>query len=158
MVQLNPRQVIVVSSRESNHDNMLTIASHCRLSGQDKLYGISVSKIHFSHKLISASKTFCVNFLSYDQSEIAKGAGSISGSEGDKFSKLVIEKDDCGTIDCCRIKDAAAWLECEVIEEVPTGDHTFFIGKIIRAEENPERTELKRLMYVGDKTYSTTIR
>jgi flavin reductase (DIM6/NTAB) family NADH-FMN oxidoreductase RutF len=52
------------------------------------------------------------------------------------------------------LSDAAAWLECEVRQEVVLGDHTLFVGEVVDCGASDEgapllRTEDTRLNYGG---------
>ena len=139
---VNPRQAIVATTRGEveimgktvHKDNAFTLTWHCPLSHEPFLYGISVSPDRFSYKLIKKSKVFVINFLSHQYRDDVLLVGTQSGLAQDKFQKTKFSKKDANTLDCCRIKEADAWLECEVVDEVEVGDHVFFIGKVIHKE------------------------
>jgi flavin reductase (DIM6/NTAB) family NADH-FMN oxidoreductase RutF len=40
------------------------------------------------------------------------------------------------------LSGAAGWLTARTIDELPTGDHTFFVAEILTMEEAPEPTSL----------------
>ena len=159
---INPRQTVVVTCRgaaevlgkEKLIDSGLTVAWHCPLSFDPELYGIAIGKTRFSKKLISENKVFAVNFLSFEQKDIALTFGTTSGQTTDKFKESGTTKEDCDTIDCCRIRESAAYLECEVIDEFEVGDHIFFVGKVGKKKQN---TEGKRLFYKGDNQFTSTV-
>jgi len=138
----NPRQVILVSSRahinimgkEQLKDDIITLAWHMPTSFNPELYAISVGKTRFSHKLISESKVFVVNFIPYELKKEALFCGTKSGEHIDKFKESGLTKEEAQSIDCPRIKEAIGYHECEVINEIETGDHTIFVGKIVNSE------------------------
>ena len=156
-----PCQVILVTTRGSTEllgktvtkDNIITMAWHSPLSFEPMLYGISIGKTRFSHKLVEDSKVFAVNFMTHDHKDKALYCGRNSGISVDKFEKSGLTKEECESIDCCRIKEAAACLECEVIDSFDVGDHTFFVGKIIKAVQKSDK---KRLLYSGREQFTTT--
>ncbi|MBW2997216.1 flavin reductase family protein [Candidatus Woesearchaeota archaeon] len=157
-----PIQVILISTRgttellgkEVTKDNMMTAAWHCPLSFEPPLYGISIAKTRFTYKLIKDSKVFCVNFLPYELKEKAVYCGTASGASTDKFEKTGLTKEECESIDCCKVGDAAAQLECEVVDEFEVGDHVFFVGKVLR---NIDKNDKKRLLYNEDDKFTSTL-
>jgi flavin reductase (DIM6/NTAB) family NADH-FMN oxidoreductase RutF len=158
----NPRQAILVTTRgtarllgkEMSKDNIFTLTWHTPLSFDPELYGISVAKTRFSFQLIRASKVFCVNFMPYDKKEQVLFCGRTSGAGADKFEKTGLTKEECESIDCCRIAEACAYLECEVIDEFETGDHVFFVGKILKNVFNDDK---KRPFFIGRDKFTSTL-
>lgn len=136
----HPRQVILVTSRakmnvlgkEVIKDDIITLAWHMPTSFDPDLYAISVGKTRYSYKLINKSKVFCVNFIPYELKDQALFCGRHRGEHTDKFKML--GKDECEKIDCPRIKEALAYLECEVINEIETGDHVIFVSQVLNQQ------------------------
>ncbi len=159
---VNPRQTIVVTTRGEvelfgksvKKDNAFTLTWHSPLSYDPFLYGISVHPRRFSFKLLKKSKVFVVNFMAHQYRDDVLLFGSESGLSVDKFAKSKFTKEEAEHIDCCRIKEASAWLECEIIDSVEVGDHVFFIGKVIFSKVNDDK---KRLFYLGGGRFTSTI-
>ena len=159
---VNPRQTVVVTCRGSADvlgrkkmiDSGLAVAWHSPLSFDPELYGICIGKTRFSLKLISESRVFAVNFMGFGQKETALVFGSTSGHAADKFAKSGASKVECDSIDCCRIGEAAAFLECEVIDEFDVGDHVFFVGKVLNKRQVNDD---KRLFYKGGSSFTSTL-
>jgi flavin reductase (DIM6/NTAB) family NADH-FMN oxidoreductase RutF len=157
-----PLQVILVTTRgkaellgkDVSKDNIITLAWHCPLSFEPLLYGIAVGKTRFSHDLIKESKVFAVNFIPHELKDKALYCGRSSGATVDKFEKSGLTKEECDNIDCCRIKEASAILECEVITEFEAGDHTLFVGKV---QNEINKDDKKRLLYLGSERFTSTI-
>jgi flavin reductase (DIM6/NTAB) family NADH-FMN oxidoreductase RutF len=160
--EANPRQVICVTTRAEMEilgkkqikDNIFTLAWHAPISFDPKLYGIIVGKERYSFELIEKSKCFVVNFIPKEWSEQALFVGKHSGKHIDKFEKTGLEKIDAETIDCCRLKDCAGFLECEVIYQIELGDHVLFVGKVLKSSS----TKQQRLFYLGNNEFTSTIR
>ena len=152
----NPRQVILVSSRadieimgrKQVKDDIITLAWHMPASFNPELYAISIGKTRFSHKLISDSKVFVINFIPYELKKQALFCGTRSGEHIDKFKEAGLTKEEAEKIDCPRIKEAIAYHECEAINQIDTGDHTIFIGKIV----NSELKANKKRLFQGDSS------
>jgi flavin reductase (DIM6/NTAB) family NADH-FMN oxidoreductase RutF len=154
---VNPMPTSLVTTRGKDSrgkivDNVLTIAWQCPLSFQPQMFGISVAKTRYSFSLISESKVFCVNFLTYEQKDLALSCGQTTGMNTDKFQKFRIAKDECETIDCCRLANYSGYLECEVVEQVDVGDHVFFIGKVLKSSGTADS---KRLLHLGEGRFTT---
>lgn len=147
----NPRQVILVSSRYKDKDNVMTLAWHSPASFAPELYTIFVGKQRFSYDMIKQSKCFCVNFISKDDKELALIAGRKSGRDVDKFEE--IEKEECEKIDCPRVKNAVAFMECELVDEIEIGDHVVFVGKVVNKKELRKGG---RLFQMEGDTFTTT--
>ena len=145
----NPRQIILVTSRWQNKDDIITLAWHMPLSFGPMMYGISIGKKRFSLELIRNSKIFVVNFISKEFKEDVLFCGEVSGREVDKFKETRFEKEEAETINCPRIKQALGYLECEVVDEIETGDHILFIGKVKKAELKKHGVRLFHIS--GDK-------
>ena len=157
-----PAQVVLITTRgrtellgkQVTKDNIMTAAWHCSLSFEPPLYGISIGKTRFSYRLIKESKVFAVNFITYELQKEALYCGQASGATTDKFRGSGLTKEECEAIDCCKIREATAQLECEVVDSFETGDHIFFIGKILK---NIAKEDKKRLLYKGNSSFTTTI-
>ncbi|MCD5396247.1 MAG: flavin reductase family protein [Candidatus Pacebacteria bacterium] len=62
----NSRQIILVTSRWQDKDDIITLAWHTPLSFEPMMYGICAEKRRYSLELIRKSKVFVVNFVSKD--------------------------------------------------------------------------------------------
>ena len=99
-----------------------------------QLYAISVGKTRFSCKLIQKSKAFVVNFMDIKNEKEVLFCGTNSGEHIDKFKESGLTKEEAEKLDCARIKEALAYAECEVINEIETGDHIIFVGKVLTSD------------------------
>ncbi|MAG07860.1 hypothetical protein CMO89_00125 [Candidatus Woesearchaeota archaeon] len=159
----NPRQTILVTCREKiadkftgrEHikDNIITLDWHMPVSFQPFLYAIAIGKKRFSHNLIKESMVFVVNFMPYHLEEEVLDCGRHSGAHMDKFEKTGLAKEEADRIDCPRIRQALAILECEIINSIDAGDHTVFISKVVHSEEKEKG---KRLFHTEGDEFTTT--
>ena len=158
----DPRQVILVTSREEMDimgkkevkDNIITIAWHMPVSFNPNLYAISIGKTRFSCEIIKKSKAFAVNFVPFELKKQVLVCGTKSGIHIDKFKEAGLTKEECKSIDCPRIKEALAYIECEVINEVDAGDHIIFVGKVLNSEIKKNG---KRLLQRGNDFVTTAV-
>lgn len=159
----HPRQVVLISSRanveimgkEQTKDNVMTIAWHMQTSFKPELYAISIGKTRFSHKLIKKSRVFVVNFMSHKNEKEVLLCGRTAGEHVDKFKKANLTKLEAEKIDCPIVKEAIAYLECEVIDELDTGDHTVFVGKVVKSDLNKQD---RRPFQLTGNDFTTTIK
>jgi len=159
----NPTQTILVScrgnakdkfsSRKILKDNLFVLDWHMQTSFEPFLFAISVGKTRFSHQLIKESRVFAVNFMQYSLKDKVLYCGRRSGEHIDKFNEAGLTKQEAETIDCCRVKESLAFIECEVMQEIETGDHTIFVAKVTKQEEKEPG---KRLFHLGGDNFTTT--
>lgn len=151
----NPRQTVLITSRFKDKDNIMTADWHTPLSFEPMMYAVSIGKTRYSLELIRQSKVFVVNFMSKDYEKEILYCGTYSGKKVDKFQATGLTKEESETINCPRIKEALAYLECQVEKEIETGDHILFIGKVSKAEL---RYYGKRLFHLFNDQFTTTER
>ena len=149
----NPRQVVLVTSSYKNKDNVITLDWHTPLSFDPMLYAIAVAKVRFSCELIKKSKVFIVNFMSTDYEKEILYCGRHSGRDLDKFKSTGLTREKAEKILCPRLREALAFLECQVIKEIETGDHILFIGKVVNYQLKKKG---KRLFHLWADKFTTT--
>ena len=118
----------------------LTVASLTSLALEPPLVGISISRQAALHELLRASGGFAVSLLSGEQRDLAqhfaRGVPPIAMWHGVEVLAGVRGP---------RLAAAVGWLECELAGEHEAGDHTFFVGRVERAEPGADATPLIRL-------------
>jgi len=148
---VSPRQTVLITCRGKAKvlgvpqlkDNIMTLDWHMPVSFDPFLYSIAVGKDRFSQRLIKDSGVFVVNFLSHKHMEHARYCGKHSGELVDKFRKL--DKDEAEVLDCPRLRDAVAFLECQVTDVYDAGDHTVFVGRVVNSKLISENKRLFHL-------------
>jgi len=123
-----------------------------RTSISPELYAISIGKTRYSLGLIKKSKVFVVNFMPYYLRDAILYCGRTSGVITDKFKETGLHKEEAESVDCPRIAEAIAYLECEVVTEVEAGDHVILIGKVIRSLLKKEE---KRIFHIEGNDFTT---
>ena len=149
----NPTQTVIVScrgraivlGRMQERDNLTVLGWHMPVSRQPFRYAISLEKHRFSLHLIRESGVFVVNFLSLSHRDAALAFAKQSGMHADKFAK--IEKLEAHSIDCPRLRDAAAFLECRLESEHDLDDHALLIGRVLNSRVLSDR---RRLFHLGN--------
>lgn len=150
-----PRQVILITSRYNEKDNIMTASWHTPVSFDPELYAVVIGKSRFSLELIERSNVFAVNFIPRELETQAVMVGRTSGRHKDKFKESKLEKQEASTIDCPVLAEAVAHLECEVQDKIDAGDHVIIIGKVMQRNINKSSKRLFQLI-TGNK-FTTTL-
>jgi flavin reductase (DIM6/NTAB) family NADH-FMN oxidoreductase RutF len=88
----------------------------------------------YSHGLITATGEYVINVVGLEMQPEVEFCGNHSGRDCDKIPLAGLELRPAKKIKTPQLKDALATLECKVEQQVPAGDHTFFIGRVVYAE------------------------
>ena len=126
-----PELVVVVTARYDDRENAMTATWHSPISFSPALYGIFISPKRFTHQLITGSREFCLNFITFEKAEIAARIGGVKGAKIDKLSLLNIKTEKGVKVGAPILKDAYVSLECRVTDRRPYGDHDLFVGEVL---------------------------
>jgi len=127
---LMARGVVVITTCLGEKLNGMSACWVSRSAEQPFLLMASIWKKNFSHDLIKKSGVFAVNILRSDQVDVARYFGKQSGRDVEKFSQIAFKTGKTGSpilIDCM------AYLDCKVVGEIDSGDHTIFLGAVQEA-------------------------
>ena len=89
---------------------------------------VQIYKGNYSHRLISLSHTFGLNFLSLDQLHLIRDFGLVSGAEREKLSEVEYSLGETGVP---ILGASMAYLECRVINAMDGGDMTCFLADVV---------------------------
>ncbi len=135
-----PCGVSVVSVDLEGERLGLTVASLISLSLEPALVGISISRQAALHELLRAAGAFSVSLLAADQAPLAqhfaRGVPPIA-----IWSGIELRSDGRAPL----LAGAIGWLECDLDAEHPAADHTFFVGRVVRAKQGADVPPLLRL-------------
>jgi len=127
-----PTGVCVVTVRTGEKINGMTVAWATQVSFKPRLIAVSIAPPRFSYGLIKESGFFCINALPESAMKLAKHFGFKSGRKTDKFKGIEYENALKGSP---VLKEAFAYLECEVKDVFPSGDHDIFVGEVVDSGE-----------------------
>ena len=149
-----PSGLYVVGSRAGDRRNAMTLNLAMQVSTDPKLMGIAVLNEALTHALITEGRVFSLCIIEREDRAIVR-----------KFTKPVEVDTAARTLNGFAFHDgrtgapildqAAAWIECELRQTVPVGDHTLFLGEVVdagfnKAEDTPVlRMEDTRMNYGG---------
>ena len=142
---LIPRRVVMVTTRLGSKDNVLPIDWHIPVSFQPKYYAICLESHNHSAHIIRQSGAFVVNFVDATLEEKILLCGRVSGKEADKFALSGLQRSEAQTVNAPVLVEAIGHLECRVTEEKTWGDHTIFVGEVLRT--NMEEGKVRELYH-----------
>jgi flavin reductase (DIM6/NTAB) family NADH-FMN oxidoreductase RutF len=99
-------------------------------SFEPPLVAVGVRVDSGAHAVIDASRSFALNVLGKGQQALAQAFFRDVQREGDRIGGHRIRK---GTTGAPLLEEAAAWIECRVVERVTRGDHSLVLGEVVDA-------------------------
>lgn len=134
---LYPRNVVLVSCMDQkDKSNLITLCWCTPTSFRPPMVAISVGHERYSHKLIEENKEFVVNIPTMDILEDVLLCGRTTGKTTDKLKKTLLTPLPAKRVKPQIIKECVAHIECKLIQQIKTGDHTLFVGEAITAYSN----------------------
>lgn len=119
-----PSGVTVVTTQLQGKQYGMTVASFASLSLEPPLVIVCIEKVVATHNAIAEAGHFAVSILAAGQEAIS--AQFATRSE-EKFSNVPTRP---GVLGAPLIDGALATLECRLLEALPGGDHTIFVGHV----------------------------
>jgi len=108
----------------------LTVSAFCSVSLEPPLVLVCVERFADSHACIRDAGFFAVNILDAERGEfLSRRFAAFSVS--DKFDGIGYREESTGAP---VLEDSVAWIDCRVVESLPGGDHTIFLGEVIAAD------------------------
>jgi len=160
---LHPRHTVLVTCVDKkSRANIITLAWSMPTSINPPMVVISIAPKRHSYRMIEETGEFVVNVPTMDIVRETLFCGRISGTECDKFKEAPLTPLPAKKVRPPIIKECIAHLECELVKQIPTGDHTLFIGKVLTAYANMKvftRTynirKVKPVYHMGGDDFAT---
>lgn len=128
-----PSGICVVTIDLEGQRAGLTVGSLTSLSLEPALVGFALGHQTSLHELLRGAGEFGVSLLSGDHEGVAQHfARSVPPIA--LWTGIDLRDDVDGPP---LLAEARGWLRCAVEAEHPTGDHTFFVGRVVWAELGP---------------------
>ena len=147
---LYPRQTVLVTTRLEGKDNIITLDWSIPVSFKPPLLAISVApQRHSFHRLKEAGE-FVLAIPTPEMEEAALYCGTHSGRDTDKFKETGLTKEKAEKVNAPLIREAGANIECRIYESIEAGDHTMFIGEILKEHKKSDNV----LMDLGHRKFT----
>ena len=134
---LHPRHVVLVSCVDkAGKANIVTLAWSMPTSHNPPMLTVSISPKRYSHQLIQETREFVVNIPTMDIVKETLLCGRTTGRKYDKFKEARLTPIPAKMVQPPIIKECVAHLECKLHQQITTGDHTIFVGRVLAAYAN----------------------
>ena len=129
--QLPIRPIYLVTAEHEGKRSIITVGMFAYFSGKPTLVGVGIAPSRFSFGLIQKSGEFVVNIADEKLSDAVRICGENSGADVDKFELAHLTPQKGIKVNASMIGESPLSIECKVVKEVETGDHTWFIGEVL---------------------------
>lgn len=96
---------------------------------------VQIYKGNYSHRLITQSGEFALNFISREQLHLIRDFGLVSGIDRDKMAGV---EHTVGVTGSPLLAGCMGYLECQVINAMDGGDMTCFLANVVAGASDPE--------------------
>jgi flavin reductase (DIM6/NTAB) family NADH-FMN oxidoreductase RutF len=164
---LNPGPVGIVTASWRAMTNAAPIAWMAPLSMAPPLVGCVVHPHRHTADMIRFSEEFAINIPGPSLLKQTAFLGSQSGLNTNKIEAAKLETFSGMRIDAPLIEGCLAWIECGLHDVIAIGDHTLFVGRVVRVQALDEAyagqwllsdPAYSPLTYIGGTTYATISR
>ena len=143
------RIVLAVSIDESDKPNIIVLGWKMQTSINPPMVAISIGKTRYSHGLLLRSGEFVLAIPGRDLAEEVLYCGTHSGRDVDKFKETNLTAISASKVRPPLIKECIANIECKIVGNLDTGDHTIFVGEVQANWVSEE--EQKNLLSIGQE-------
>ncbi|MDR0949926.1 MAG: flavin reductase [Lachnospiraceae bacterium] len=136
--------VYVISTMDGNRPTGCTANSAMQITSDPATIAISINHDNFTNSCIEKTGKFAITILGeHTDPGIIGTFGFQSGRTVDKFADVAYESKEEIPV----IKDACAYMVCEVVHKMETESHTVFLGKVIDADILQDDVEMTYAYY-----------
>jgi flavin reductase (DIM6/NTAB) family NADH-FMN oxidoreductase RutF len=125
---------------------------------------IGIAPKRYSHQLIEETKEFVVNIPTMGIVKETLFCGRRSGRMYDKFKEARLTPLPAKMVQPPIIKESVAHLECKLHQQVTTGDHTLFVGRVLTAytdegvfDKKFDLKKVKPIYHMGGDDFVTLV-
>ena len=122
--------VYVIGAKQEAALNVFTATWVTQVSFKPPLVVAGIAKDSLSYRMIEASRVFSINFLGRDQKMLAQHFLKPAHTGGNKLEGVRYR---LGRLGAPILEEAIAFVECEVRDIHPGGDHAIVIGEVVEA-------------------------
>jgi flavin reductase (DIM6/NTAB) family NADH-FMN oxidoreductase RutF len=125
----------VIGSRNSEEVNGMTANWLTQVSFDPRMVIVAVESAARTLENIRASRVFSVNVIAEADTDLIEKFVEPQKRAGNKLGDVDFRTESTG---CPVLDRALSWFECEVAQEVVTGDHVLVIGIVVNGGQNRE--------------------
>lgn len=135
---LNPGPVAIVTTSWRGISNAAPIAWCAPVSMQPPMVGIVVHPHRHTADLIRFSDNFALNIPGPSLVKQTAFLGSLSGLNNNKLESAGLSLFSPLSIDAPLIEGCLAWIECTLQDVIRLGDHSLFVGNVMKVQADDE--------------------
>jgi len=160
---LNPGPVAIVTTAWRGNTNAAPIAWTTPLAMEPPLVGCVIHPHRHTSDMIRFSQEFAINIPGPSLLKQTHFLGTLSGLQHNKIEAAGLEMFSAQRLEVPLLEGCLAWIECGLQDVIPMGDHTLFVGKVVRVQALDEayaqqwKLEERRyspLTYIGGTRYA----
>ncbi len=122
--------VTIVTTRTGETIHGFTVNAFASVTADPPTVLICVNKTARAHPIIAASGAFCVNILALEQQHLAETF--MTAEPHERFANVTHREGPSGSP---ILDDVLAYVDCNVEQEITSGTHTIFIGRVLASGE-----------------------
>ncbi len=149
---LNPGPVAIVTTSWRAEANAAPVSWTAPLSMGPPLVGCVIHPHRHTADMIRFSEEFAINIPGPDLLKQTAFLGSISGLQTNKIEAAGLETFGAQSISAPLIEGCLAWIECGLVDVIPVGDHTLFVGNVVKVQALDEAYAQRWLL--NERKYS----
>ncbi|MFQ5673573.1 MAG: flavin reductase family protein [Nitrospinales bacterium] len=120
--------LFILTARFGDREDAILVSWVNQCSFEPLTVSVALAKSRPARLLVEASNSFSLNILGTDSNGLLKRFSKPPAAGTDVFEGLDIRR---GALGLAVLNDAVSHLECEVIQQVPVGDHVLYVGKVV---------------------------
>jgi flavin reductase (DIM6/NTAB) family NADH-FMN oxidoreductase RutF len=161
---LNPGPVAIVTTSWRGITNAAPIAWLAPLSMEPPLVGCVIHPHRHTADMIRFSEAFAINIPGPALLKHTAFFGSQTGLNTNKIEASGLEVFSPLAIDAPLLEGCLAWIECTVQDVIRIGDHTLFVGSVVKVQADDEAyaqqwllndLEHRPLTFIGGTRYAS---
>jgi len=135
---LNPGPVAIVTTAWRGVSNAAPIAWCAPVSMQPPMVGIVVHPHRHTADLIRFSDNFAINIPGPSLVKQTAFLGSLTGLDNNKLESSGLGLFNPLVVDAPLIEGCLAWIECTLQDVIRLGDHSLFVGNVVKVQADDE--------------------
>lgn len=144
--------ILVVSVDEKQQVNVMPAGWAMICSGDPAMFAVAINRHNYTHEVIAKQREFVVAFPSREMEADILYCGTHSGRDGSKLEHTNLETTPATAIQTPLLKNCRLNLECKLVEQIATGDHSIFAGQVMVAHVDPAAAP--NLVNFGNHTFA----
>jgi len=129
--------VVLLTTTYKGVRNVMPLSWFMPVSSDPPLVAISVGEQRHTAEMIAHSQEFALNIPKRPYLHHVQYLGSLRGEKIDKIEATQWETFVPTKITSPLLMGCAGWIECQVVETLPFGDHVLFLGEVVAVRVDP---------------------